>query len=135
MSRIAWTILPLLCVATAPAQSGLNTRIQIPNLSQQQAAALVGVNRDLQPLVQAVVTARTAVVTASYTLPADEDVIKTKADAVQAAELALARARADAFQKLQRSPGRLSPEQATAFAGMSLIVYNGRGRIPNLTEQ
>jgi hypothetical protein len=47
----------------------------------------------------------------------------------------LAKARADAFARIQASPDRLASEQVTALAGMSLVGSGGRGgRIPNLTE-
>jgi len=94
-------------------------------------ATLAQMNADLAPQLQALASARTALIAASL---AGTD-LQPKADAVQAADLALATARADALAKLQASPNRLNPAQISALAAAA----GGPGRggaatIPNLTS-
>ncbi len=55
---------------------------------------------------------------AAFAERADAAAIRSKADAVWTAELAVAGARADAFQKIQSSANRLAPAQITAFLEM-----------------
>jgi len=83
-------------------------------LTQHQAAALAEMNTALAALVQAATTARTALQEA----PAPE--MAAKADALKAAELALANARSTAFERLQSSPSKLAPDYVA-----SLIASGG----------
>jgi hypothetical protein len=130
--RIALIILTL-PATVAQAQPG--GRVAIPNITQAQAAALVRISQELQPLTQAVVAARTALVAASMA-GADEASLRAKADAIRAAELLLANARAEAFLKLQSSPNKLSAPQITAYEGMSIVGGGGRGgRVPDLSAE
>ena len=85
-------------------------------LTQRQAAALAQMNTDLAPLVQAATLARNTL------RDAPEAEMTAKADALKGAELALANARADAFARLQASPGRLSPDYVA-----SLVASGGGG--------
>jgi hypothetical protein len=131
--RIVLLVLLLLCAPRAAGQPG-GGRGMVPNVTQQQAAALVSMNSGLQPMVRTLTAARTAFVQASLTVPPNEADLRAKAEALRAAELALAKARADAFHKLQESPNRLAGDQLTYLAGIS-NVGPGRGRIANLTPQ
>src|SRR5262249_41979381 len=99
-----------------------------PNYSQSQIAALAQMSTDLRQATQSLATARSAVVSASLSARRDDAAIQSKVDAVAAAELALAKARADAFAKLQASPARLAPEQATALAAAGGAFPGGGGR-------
>jgi hypothetical protein len=85
-------------------------------LTQRQAAALTRMNTDLAPLVQAASVARNALRDAP---PAE---MTAKADALKAAELTLANARAAAFARLQASPAKLSPGYVA-----SLVSSGGGG--------
>ena len=94
-------------------------------------ATLARMNAELAPQIQALAAARTALIGAS--LGGAE--LQPKLDAVKAADLALATARADAFANLQASPGRLNPGQISALAAAA----GGPGRggattIPSLTS-
>ena len=63
-----------------------------------------------------------------------------KAEAVHAAELALANARADLFAKVQGSPARLTPNQVTALISAGGVFRGapgaggGRGTIPDIRQ-
>ncbi len=79
-------------------------------LTQKQSAALAQMSTDLAPLAQAATAARNAL------LGAGEGDMAAKADQLRAAETALARARADAFTRLQASPARLSSDYVAFLA-------------------
>ncbi len=97
-------------VALAQAPGG---RGGIPNVTPGQTAAIAQMNTDLGPANQALADARAAAIQASLESPRT---IQAKVDAVQAAELAVATARADAFQKLQASGNKLSADQVAVLA-------------------
>jgi hypothetical protein len=65
----------------------------------------------LQAQTQTLNSARTQLTLAALLTPADDAAIRLKLDAVEAAELALARARADAFAKLQATSDHFDSEQ------------------------
>jgi hypothetical protein len=109
MSKILVWSFALACAAQAQPGRG-----SIPNLTQQQAQALVRMNAELQPLAQKLAAARNAAGGAAI----EGSAIQPRVDAVQDAEMALAAARAQAFAKIQSSPDRLAPDQVTAFAAM-----------------
>ncbi len=69
----------------------------IPNATPEQTAAIAQMNVDLAPATQALTVARNAVVAAALAVPRDDAGIRTKVDAVKAAELTLANSRTDAF--------------------------------------
>jgi hypothetical protein len=75
---------------------------------------------DLTAMTRELTAARTALTTAAYAEPRNDAGIKAKADAIAAAELALANARADAFAKVQASANKLDDEQLA-----SLVVWGG----------
>jgi hypothetical protein len=100
-------------IAFAQAPGG---RGGIPNVTPEQTAAITQMNADLAAPTQSLAATRTAVITASLAQPRSNSAIQGKVDAVKAAELALATARADAFQKLQASPNKLAPDQVAALA-------------------
>ncbi|HEX3876486.1 MAG TPA: DUF1080 domain-containing protein [Bryobacteraceae bacterium] len=87
------------------------TRTSMPHVTIQQADALIQMTAGFTPLIQSLGSARGEVVTASLSIPRDDAAIRAKVDAVAAAELALATARADALAKLQAASNRLDPDQ------------------------
>jgi hypothetical protein len=95
----AWT------AAVTPQGGGRSSRGAAIYLTQRQAAAVARMNRELTPLLQTAAVARSALLAAPATAE-----MTVKADALKAAELALANARADVFARLQASPARVAPE-------------------------
>ncbi|MGO9200485.1 MAG: periplasmic heavy metal sensor [Limisphaerales bacterium] len=91
----------------------------MPQLTQEQQAAIQAMKETTAPLAQAVTEARNALNTAIYTDKPDTADIKAKAEKLAAAELALAKARAEAFTRLQASPSKLnlSPQQIAMLLG------------------
>jgi hypothetical protein len=65
----------------------------------------------LQSQAQRLNSARAQVIVAALASQPDDDAVLSKIDAVEAAELALARGRADALATLQATPDRLDAEQ------------------------
>jgi hypothetical protein len=98
-------------------------------LTQQQQAAIQAMREASAPLAQAVTQARSALDATIYTDKPDTADIKAKAEILATAELALARARAEAFAKLQASPNKLnlSPQQITVLLGGSGRGFGGPG--------
>ena len=92
----------------------------MPQLTQQQQAAIQAINEANAPLAQAVTEARNALNAAIYTDKPDTADIKAKAEKLAAAELALAQARAEAFARLQASPNKLNlpPQQISCCSGV-----------------
>jgi hypothetical protein len=82
-------------------------RTSMPHVTAKQASALLDMSAALQTQTQAVNNARAQATLAALTATD----IGSKIDAVRAAELSLARARADAFTKLQATSDRLDSEQ------------------------
>src|SRR4051794_21430757 len=72
----------------------------IPNATAEQNAAVSRMNDDLASQTQRLASARTELVAAALAQPRRDAAIGASVDAVRAAELELARARADAFAKL-----------------------------------
>jgi hypothetical protein len=144
-------ILPLLLVMAAtpnasaqaitatPPGGILPGRAGIPNVTQQQAIALVQMDAELQPLIQNVTLARAGLAMAIFLEPRNDQAVQTQVANVQAAELALAKARAIAFAKVQSTPNKLQPNQITAFAGMGASAGGAPsarrgGAIPDITH-
>jgi type 1 glutamine amidotransferase len=101
---------------------------QTTTLSAGQRDALTVAGAPVAALVTAATNARTELTTASLNQPAG---ISAKADALAAAELNLALARAGALAAIQASPGRLSAEQ---LQGLSGATPAGRGgAAPDIT--
>jgi hypothetical protein len=88
----------------------------IPNATPEQTAAIARMNAGLAAQIQSLTAARADLVAASLSQPRDNAAIQAKVDAVRAAELALANARADALANLQASPQKLAANQLTALA-------------------
>ena len=101
----------------------------MPQLTQQQQAAVKALNETTAPAAQAVTAARTALNAAIYTDNPDTTDIKAKAEKLAAAELALAQARAEAFAKLQASPYKLNlpTQQIIMLLGSSGRRFGGPG--------
>jgi type 1 glutamine amidotransferase len=98
------------------AGSGFGGRGGIPNATPEQQAAVTAMNSSLTPLTQAATAATTALNNAIYSGSATPAELKAGADAVAAAELAVANARLEALAKTQASPARLNAEQVQALA-------------------
>jgi hypothetical protein len=86
-------------------------------MTQRQSAAITQLNTEVGSLTQAAAAARAALLAAT---PAE---MPAKADALKAAEIALANARADGLARVQSSPGKLAPE----MVGSLVSTGGGRG--------
>jgi hypothetical protein len=86
-------------------------------MTAEQTAALAQMNHDLAAVMQALTDARSGLVTAALAQPRNDAAIREKAQAVGAAEVAVANARADAFARIQNSPNNLAPDQIAGLAG------------------
>jgi hypothetical protein len=124
LKRSFLVIVPLLACNWLALGQAPGGRGGIPNVTPGQTAAITQMNTDLASMIQALSDARTAVIQASL---AGKTAVHAKVDAVKAAELALATARADAFQKLQASPNKLSVDQVAVFASTGGGRGGGRG--------
>ncbi len=102
-------------------------------LTERQAAALARIGDGLAPQGERVTAARAAMIRAAYAEPRDDDGMRKEAEAVGAAELALANARADAFAALQASEAKPAPN-GVAARNAAGGVYRGGGTIPNIRE-
>ena len=104
----------------------------MPQLTQEQQAAIRAMNQASAPLAQAVNEARNALNAAIYTDKSDTADIKAKAGKLAAAELALAQARAEGFAKLQASPNKLNlpAQQIIILLGVSGRRFGGPGGPP-----
>jgi hypothetical protein len=87
-------------------------RSSMPHVTARQASELLDMTSFLQSQAQALNSARTQLTLAALAAPPNDASIRLKVDAVGTAEFALARARADAFAKLQATADRLDSEQA-----------------------
>jgi hypothetical protein len=105
----AWTAMP-------GGGGGRGGRGGAQYLTQRQTAGLAQMNTQLEPLTQAAAAARAALLAAT---PAE---MPAKADALKSAEIALANARAAAFQRVQASPNKLPPDVVS-----SLVASGGGG--------
>jgi mono/diheme cytochrome c family protein len=96
-------------------------------MSAAQTAMVTGIDSLVQAKLAAFTEARNALLQASLQLPADPATLRSRAEALAAAELALASARAGAFVLGQDSADRLSAAQVqtlvtTASAGGALVA-------------
>jgi putative membrane-bound dehydrogenase-like protein len=118
---------PAFAQAPAGAARGAGPATPAPNaLSPAQTAAVGAMDQAMTPLLNAVQAARDALAVASVTQPRDDAAIRAKAEAVSAADLALATARAERFQRIQGSANRLSAEQIAPL--VTAAGRGGRGR-------
>src|ERR1051326_3472256 len=85
-------LLSFVLLAVAMAQGG---RGGIPNATSQQAAAVSQLNAELATPTQALAAARTELISVSLAEPRNDAAIEAKVEAVKAADLTLATARAD----------------------------------------
>ena len=101
----------------------------MPELTQQQQAAVQAMKETSAPLAQAVNEARNGLNAAIYTDKPDTADIKAKAEKLAAAELGLAQARAEAFAKLQATPNKLTlpSQQIIMLLGSSGRRFGGPG--------
>jgi hypothetical protein len=100
-------------------------RTSMPHVTARQASALLDLTAALQSEVQALNGARVQVATAAFAIPPDAAAVQAKVDAVVAAELALARARADRFAKLQATADALDSEQVAWLVAGGGLYGNG----------
>ena len=105
---------------------GAGPATAIPNSTPDQTAALAAMNVAVAAQTTEAGNARTALVQAAFS---DRGNIASALDALNAAELELARARVAAFQNLQATPARLSAEQVNALVAQSTggPARGGRG--------
>ena len=99
----------------------------IPDLTQRQAAALAQMSTDTSPLIGAVAASRTALEEAIAARPVSHAAIQARVKELVASELTLAKARADAFGKLQATRVKLSPEQVSALIALGGAVTTRPG--------
>jgi len=112
--------------ARAPQQGGqgaANLPLNAP-ATPAQRTMVADMEARLQPLVDAVTAARNALVAASLAEPASPAAIAERGDALAAAELALAMARADALAALRTGPNALNAVQIAALRNRAA---SGRG--------
>ncbi len=129
LAAIVFGLFCLGALAQAPGGRGGG----IPNVTPEQTAAIAQMNSDLAALNQTLTAARTSVVSASLTGTSAD--IQSRVAAVKVAELAVAKARADAFAKIQASSNRLAADQVTALSsgagagrgGAGAVAGGGRG--------
>jgi len=89
----------------------------IRDMTEPQRQALSQINSELAGPTKALNDARNEVIVASLTVPQTDAALKQRVDAVAAAEVVLAKARAQAFSRLQSSPDKLTAAQVTGLAG------------------
>ena len=94
----------------------------IPGLTPAQQTAVASMNQAVAPQSQTLSSARTALAQATYS---DAAAIPPRLAEVNAAELELAKARADAFAKLQATSERLNAQQIDAL--VTQASGGGRG--------
>jgi hypothetical protein len=122
--RVVWIAAVMLGAAAAQGRGGRG----IPNATPEQMAAVAQMNAGLAEQMQRLAAARTELIAASLAETRDDAGVRAKLDAIRAAELEAANARADAFAKLQASPNKLSAAQAAAFADAGAGGRGGGGR-------
>lgn len=98
------------------------------SLSQQTEAARLMIS--VTDLAAAVTTARTAMSRAVFADPFDRAGLDAKAQALLAAEMALANARVAALAKIQASPDRFTPAQMDLLAQQAATGGRGGGVVP-----
>ena len=99
----------------------------MPQLTQEQQAAIRAINQASAPQDQAVTEARNALDASIFTERPDMADIQVKADKLAAAELARALARAEAFAKLQASPNKLNLPTPALITVMNMGGRSGPG--------
>jgi len=92
------------------------TRSSMPHVTAKQADALLQMTANLAGESQPLAAARSAVIVAAFAMPRDDAGIRAKVDAVAAAELALAKTRADAQGRLQATADALDAGQIAWLA-------------------
>lgn len=102
-----------------------------PDINGDQGRAILAMNDSLTTLTQNLQAARTALTAASFADLKDSAAIESKADAVSTAELALARARAAAFGRIQASQNKLDSDQTAALiaVGGTIGGFGSRGTL------
>lgn len=93
--------------------------------------SLTQMTDELMPLLHALTHARAALNAAAFSVPPVSANLRALATAVGDAELALARARANSFAKIQASPNMLSSEQVAAFLKMGGSFANVQFTLPD----
>ncbi|HXE64097.1 MAG TPA: DUF1080 domain-containing protein [Bryobacteraceae bacterium] len=93
------------------------------NITPEQAGAIGQMNTELVSLTQSLTSARRDLVETYL----NSGNIPAKVNAVKAAELALANARAEAFGKIQNSPQKIAADQIGMIAAASGAPGGGRG--------
>jgi hypothetical protein len=101
-------------------------RTSMPHVTARQAIGLTEMTSRLLSLSQALNAARAEAISSALVVPRNDAATRAKVDAVAAAELAYANARADALTRFQTTPDKLDAEQlAWLVAGGG--SYGGTG--------
>lgn len=134
VTAMAWAPALILFATTTMAQSpapanppGRGGVAASTALTSAQQEAVDAMNQSLAPLVTAATTARNELITASLSVPLDQAAIGARGNALAAAELALASARAEHFARLQGSANRLTEAQVAALITQASQPGAGRG--------
>ena len=101
-------------------------------LTPSQQAAVNSMNSSIASLSQAMSAARASLTSAPYDPAVTPATLKSKADEFNAAELALASAKAAAFAKIQASSDKLLPDQVQQLAQPASRGAFGGGRGPDV---
>lgn len=135
MKTLAW-LLPALVLSSSAAFAqppgrgtppGRGGAAAVSPLTSAQQTAVNEMNQSLSPLNVIVTTARSELTATSLSVPFDEAAIRTRGDALMAAELTLASARAERFASLQRSAAPLSEAQVAWLITQTSQPASGRG--------
>ena len=102
--------------------------LNLPGLNEAQRTAMREFNDTLAARNQTLVTARASLNSATFANKPDGADIQRQENAVAAAELELAQARAESFAKMQASPGRLTAPQVEAQSQQRAAGGAGSGR-------
>ena len=103
-SNVLWILAPRLVVPSPRGQSRRANAVKAPSHHRNVKTA-------------AVTAARAELSRATFAVPSNPTDISAKAQALAAAELAVAVARAEAFLKFQETPEKLNAQQVTTLAG------------------
>ncbi len=122
-------LLPAVSIAQVPTvANGVGSNFSLKSATAAQHAAIAQYENAFVEQETAVSQARANLTFAVYSDPANTANIREKAAAVQAAEQALVKARAEAFAKIQASPDKLNPEQAGVLVWQAVRPEGGRRR-------
>ena len=100
----------------------------LPNATPEQNAAVAQMNAELSPQMERLTAIRADAIAAALAQPADDAALRARVESIRSAELSLAQARADAFEKLQVSANKLTAQQVAALGNAAMGGRGGGGR-------